>query len=72
MLACDVMLANQSKFKEQGTMSNAHAVLQQLGPELKRDGLSYVVCYLVLPSLLLFPGVRDQFLPPVGPVPGGC
>ena len=26
MLACDVMLANKSKFKEQGTMSNAHAV----------------------------------------------
>ena len=26
MLACDVMLANKIKFREQGTMSNAHAV----------------------------------------------
>ena len=30
MLACDVMLANISKFREQGTMSNAHAVLDTL------------------------------------------
>ena len=32
MLSCDVMLANISKFREQGTMSNAHAVLQFLVP----------------------------------------
>ena len=41
MLACDVMLANISKFREQGTMSNAHAVLMVNGkihrPEEKQS-----------------------------------
>ena len=38
MLSCDVMLANISKFREQGTMSNAHAVLYLSQATIRKHG----------------------------------